>query len=57
METENATLTIRIPRAMKDHITKTAKADDLTVSQYIRRHFAEKLKPVCAAKKKGQAAA
>lgn len=41
MDTEiEATITVRMPADLKRAVETAAKAEDLTVSQFVRRHFA-----------------
>ncbi len=42
MEIELASMTIRLPLAMKLALLEEAKKRDLTVSQLVRHHFTEK---------------
>lgn len=61
MKTEHETLTVRMPSDMKAELEKRAKAEDLTVSQFVRRHFTAVLplpiKPAARGAKKARAAA
>lgn len=40
---ETSMLTVRVPKVLKAAILAAAKAEDLSVSQFIRRHFAKGL--------------
>ena len=42
--TTESTLTVRLPLSLKKAVKAAAKAEDLSVSQYIRKHFAAKVK-------------
>lgn len=42
METTQSTITIRMPKVMRDQIMAEASEQDLTASQLIRRHLTAK---------------
>ncbi len=53
METETTSLTIRLPQKMRDTIREIALGEDLTVSQFIRRHLSATLGKTKKTRKKG----
>jgi len=45
LDQENASLTIRLPRALRESLIAAAKSQDLTASQLVRKHFTALLTP------------
>ena len=59
LDQETASLTIRLPRSLRESLIAAAKSQDLTASQLVRKHFAALLKKPNSRKagKKKEAAA
>ncbi len=53
MDPTLTTITVRLPRSLKDSITAAAKREDLTASQYVRRFISAHSKPAGKSNRKG----
>lgn len=56
MKLDLDSITVRLPSDMKTALEERAAAEDLTVSQLVRRHFTKVLKPAPRRKARKEAA-